>query len=80
MEFALTYLSCPERQLTEYLLLINKSVPDELSLTTLANSDRFAKLKDLVLSSNNCASGASFSQRGLIIRPHRARMTDQLSG
>jgi len=47
MEFALTYLSCPERQLTEYLQLFNESVPDELSLTTLANSDRFAKLKDL---------------------------------
>jgi len=49
MEFALTYLSCPERQLPEYLQLINKSVPDELSLTTLANSDRFAKLKDLFI-------------------------------
>jgi len=48
MEFALTYLSYPERQLTEYLQLINESVPDELSLTTLANSDRFAKLKDLL--------------------------------
>jgi len=47
MEFAFTYLSCPERQLTEYLELTNESVPDELSLTTLANSDRFAKLKDL---------------------------------
>jgi len=47
MEFFLTYLSCPERQLPEYLKLINESVPDELSLTTLANSDRFAKLKDL---------------------------------
>jgi len=47
MEFALTYLSCPKRQLTEYMQLINESVPDELSLTTLANSDRFAKLKDL---------------------------------
>jgi len=49
MEFALTYLSCPERQLTEYMQLINKSVPYELSLTTLANSDRFAKLKDLFI-------------------------------
>jgi len=39
MKFALTYLSCPERQLTEYFQLINESVPDELSLTTLANSD-----------------------------------------
>jgi len=33
----------------EYLQLINKLVPDELSLTTLANSDRFAKLKDLFI-------------------------------
>jgi len=44
MEFALTYLSS---QLPEYLQQINESVPDELSLTTLANSDRFTKLKDL---------------------------------
>jgi len=36
MEFVLTYLSCPERQLTEYFQLINESVPDELSLATLA--------------------------------------------
>jgi hypothetical protein len=33
--------------MTEFLQLINKSVSDELSLTTLVNSDSFAKLKDL---------------------------------
>jgi len=38
MEFALTYLSCPEHQLTRVFAADQRSVPDELSLTTLANS------------------------------------------
>ena len=73
----------PERQLTEYLQLINASVPEELSLTTLANSDRFTKLKELFSRVFCCPATSApvervFSQSGLIMRPHRARMTDQL--
>lgn len=63
--------------------LINASEPEELSLTTLANSDRFTKLKELFSRVFCCPATSApvervFSQSGLIVRPHRARMTDQL--
>jgi hypothetical protein len=73
----------PERQLTEYLQLINVSPADELSLTTLLTSDKFTKLKEL-FSRVLCSPATSapvervFSQSGLILRPNRARMTDKL--
>jgi len=73
----------PERQLTEYLQLINTSAADDLSLTTLVKSDKFTKLKEL-FSRVLCSPATSapvervFSQSGLIMRPDRARMTDKL--
>jgi len=64
-------------------MLINASVPEELSLATLANLYRFAKLKELFSRVFCCPATSAqvewvFSQSGLIMRLHRAGMTDQV--
>jgi len=87
MEFALTYLSCPERQLTEYLQLINESVRrfpmslhSQLKPIRIDSPSSKTCLAECSAVLQQLRQWSEFSQSGLIIRPHRARMTDQLSG
>jgi len=65
-------------------MLINASVPEKLSLTTLANSDRLTKLKELFSRIFCCPATSAvervISQSGLIMRPHRACMTNPAAG
>jgi len=71
----------PERQLNEYLQLLNASDPKDLSLAVMANSDRFWQLSKLFSRLLCCPATSApvervFSQSGLLMRAHRARMSD----
>jgi len=66
-----------------YLQLINSADAEDLSLAVLVNSDRFRLLYKLFSRILCCPAMSApvervFSHSGLIMRPHRARMTDQL--
>ena len=70
----------PQRQLSDYLQTINS--PGEFTLTA-ATSEQYRLLNPL-FDRIFCTSATSapveriFSQRGIIMRPYRAKMTDSL--
>lgn len=73
----------PQRQLTDYLQAINSESETELTLQAAATAKQYRLLHPL-FQRIFCTPASSapvervFSQSGIIMRPHRAKMSDSL--